>query len=109
MINKKGDVPITVLVLGVFVICSLALLSFYASSFNVGKSFEGVDLTEKMNSKINEYNFYKSQGLSDDQIKEILIEEDFEFEGGFFEIETVDEAWLWGEDEFLFSINYSLP
>ena len=69
--GKHGDIPITILVLGTFAVCSLALLSFYATNVSVGKSFVGIDLMEKMDSKINEYNFYKSKGLLDKEIKEI--------------------------------------
>ncbi len=115
MKGKKGDVPITILVLGVFVVCSLALLSFYLSNLKMGEAFQGIDSVEKMNLKINEYNFYKNYGkksFSDEEVKTILEEEDFYFnvEQSFFEINQTDESlWFWRDDEFLFSIKYLLP
>jgi len=103
--NKRGDVPITILVLGTFVICSLALLSFFVSNLTISNSFENIDLMEKMNSKINEYNFYKNQRLTDENIKEILKEEDFFMENDYFLINKTDES-LFDDDEFEFSIKF---
>jgi hypothetical protein len=50
--NKKGDLPVTVLVIGVFGVCILALLSFFYSSFQVQKSLVGIDIMEKANTQI---------------------------------------------------------
>jgi hypothetical protein len=54
--NKRGDVPTTVLVLGVFVICTLALISFINSDRSVEKSFSGIELVEKANLEIEKSN-----------------------------------------------------
>lgn len=59
-INKKGDIPVTILVIGVFVICSLALLSFFNSAIKARDFFIGIDLMEKMNSQIEEAKFNSS-------------------------------------------------
>ena len=72
MRNRKGDIPITILVIGVVAICGLALLSFFSSSFKLEKSFTNVPVIEELNVKIAEYNFYKSQGVLDSQIEEIM-------------------------------------
>ncbi len=50
--SNRGDVPVTVLVLGVFVVCTLAMISFINSDRNVEKSFNGVELVEEANIKI---------------------------------------------------------
>lgn len=50
--NKRGDLPVTVLVIGVFGVCILALLSFVHSSFKIQKSFVGVEIMEKANIQI---------------------------------------------------------
>lgn len=77
MKNKKGDIPIIILVMGVVAICGLALLSFFSSSFKLEQSFTNVPLMEELNVKIAEYNFYKAKGVSESQINEILnIKED---------------------------------
>ena len=44
--NKKGDIPVTILVIGVFVICALALLSFVKFNLDSDKDFVGIGLIE---------------------------------------------------------------
>ena len=60
MKNKKGNLPIIILVLGVLAVCSLALLSFYSSNLKVSNNFAGVKLIEKLNSQI-EINRYQGK------------------------------------------------
>jgi len=63
-INKKGDIPIVILVIGVFVICGLAITSFIVSDKIVlGKSF-GIELFENIFAKVEKFNFYQNIGLS---------------------------------------------
>ena len=79
MRNKKGDVPVTILVLGVFIICSLAIASFYIANNKVKKDFYSVDVVKSMSLYKDRIQFYKNTGLSADQIKELfnaLISED---------------------------------
>jgi hypothetical protein len=45
--NKRGDVPVTVLVLGVLAVCTLAMLSFISADRNSQKSFIGVEILEQ--------------------------------------------------------------
>lgn len=61
--NKKGDVPVTILVIGIFVICGIALGSFVYSSYLLNKSFQGIDLVEKANLEIekNSLNHFYNQ------------------------------------------------
>ena len=54
--NKRGDIPITILVIGVLVVCTLAILSFIKSDIEVKKSFSGVDVLEKANMNIERGN-----------------------------------------------------
>lgn len=63
-INKKAEIPVTILVIGVFVICSLALLSFFNSAIVTRNSFVGIDLMEEMNFKIERAEFNSSLGIS---------------------------------------------
>jgi hypothetical protein len=55
-LNKKGDLPLTVLVLGVFVVCTLAIISFFYSSYLLHKSFVGISIMEKANIQIESHN-----------------------------------------------------
>lgn len=56
--NKKADISIAVLVIGVFAVCTLALLSFIISDIRVGQNFVGVDKMEEINSQIENYYLY---------------------------------------------------
>ena len=111
--NRKGDVPTAILVLGTFAVCALALVSFFASSILVETTFFGPDLVEKMNSQVNEYKFYSSKSLDNNEIREILLlEENFYIneEGKYFEINKSDEGfWFWEDEKFLFSVKYYVP
>jgi len=55
--SRRGSISIVILVLGVLVICALALASFYSSNFKVKNSFAGIELMEQMNSQIEENSF----------------------------------------------------
>jgi hypothetical protein len=54
--NKKGDLPVTVLVIGVFGVCILAIFSFIYSSYKIHKSFIGIEIIEKANIQIEANN-----------------------------------------------------
>jgi hypothetical protein len=66
--NKRGDVAVTILVIGVFLVCSFALLTFFIADFKFSNSFVGVELMEKVNVQIDEYLFYKNQGVEFENI-----------------------------------------
>lgn len=86
MKNKRGDIPITILVIGVVGVCALALLSFFSSSFKLEQSFIGVPVIEDLNVKIDEYNFYKNKNISEAEIDVALdIKEDAQ--GRYLQIE----------------------
>lgn len=122
MENKRGDIPTAILVLGAFAVCTLALISFYASSIFVENNFFGLDLVEKMNSQVNEYNFYNSKNLNGEEIREILLlEENFyigenQNSGGYFEINKTETDFKfgglsfdkkdWSEEKLLISVKY---
>ena len=50
--SKKGDVPVTVLVIGVFVVCTLAIISFIHHNITINNSFVGIDIMEKASIEI---------------------------------------------------------
>jgi hypothetical protein len=54
--NKRGDVPITLLVLGIFVVCTLAILTFVRSDMQTKTSFSGIGIMEKANLEIEKEN-----------------------------------------------------
>lgn len=57
-LNKRGDIPITILVIGIMVVCALGLYSFYSSTIKTRNNFVGIGLIEAMNAQIEENVFY---------------------------------------------------
>lgn len=97
MKNKRADIPVAILVLGVVAVCALALLSFFSSSFKLEKSFIEISSMEETNAKMEEYNFYKTKGVSEERIKEALdIQQDGQ--GKYF---LVEQNKIW--------VRYNLP
>lgn len=84
--NKKGNLPIIILILGVLAVCSLALLSFYSSNLKVSNNFAGVKLIEKLNSQI-ETNLY--QGKPVEGLKEFKEIKTFNFKDDFLKKKTI--------------------
>ena len=66
MQNKKADIPVTILVIGILGISILAILSFVKFSNNISKDFSGIGLIETMNSLNMENNFYKETEFKGD-------------------------------------------
>ncbi len=94
MKNKKGNLPIIILVLGILAICSLALLSFYNANLKVSNNFAGVKLIEKLNSQI-ETNLYQEKPVND--LYEYKKIRTFNFKEGFLKKKTI------------FSVTYNPP
>lgn len=101
--DKKADIPVTILVIGVIAICSFALLSFLSSSFFTKQNFTGLEEMQNLNSKINQYYFYQEQGLSNEKINEILNITDNKI---YIEKDKKSFGIYKTEDEFLFSVEY---
>lgn len=70
--NKKGDIPVMILVFGVLIVCVSALISFSVSDNKIKKSFTGVTLVEELNTEIEKYYFYKNTGFSEEEISKIM-------------------------------------
>ena len=66
MENKRGDIPVVILVIGVVVLCSLAIASFIISDIKIGKELLGVGLVEEVNSDIEKFHFYQNLGDSNE-------------------------------------------
>lgn len=54
--DKKGDLPVTILVIGIFAVCTLALFSFAHYSNQVSKTFVGLEVIEEANFQIESNN-----------------------------------------------------
>ncbi len=71
MENKKADVPVMILVLGVFALVGMALLSFYVAGLKTGE-IKGVESVEQANSLVDDFYFYENVGYSRDKIIQIM-------------------------------------
>lgn len=67
--NKKASVPVTILVIGVFALCSLAMFTFFVSDFKIGNSFVGLGVMQEINSEVEAYYFYKNVGVDNEDLK----------------------------------------
>ena len=68
--SKKADIPVTILVIGVFIICGLTIFSFIVSTSLSKKHGLGNGLFEEIHSDIERFYFYLNTGDS----KEIAAE-----------------------------------
>jgi len=94
-VNKRGDIPVTILVIGVFAVCSLALLSFYISDIKTGNSFIVISSVEKMNSQIEQYSCSYN------------LNADFDKEGNFYQEEKVWHWYtFWKKEKLLISVKH---
>lgn len=63
--NKRGDIPTTILVIGVIVVCTLALVSFFLSTNQEEKNyFAGIGVIEQLDSQIEQNSFYQQIGVN---------------------------------------------
>ena len=109
--NKRGDVPITILVIGIFALCTLALISFYFASIKVVNSFAGVSLAEEVNSIGEQISFYKIN--NPDMINTLGIEKrtnnGIEYYSINKEYNVSDGLLFWKKDKVLIDIEYRIP
>jgi len=66
MKNRRADIPIVVLVLGVVAICGLAILSFIVSEKSILDNYNdplGLEVFERFHSDIEKDNFYEKVGV----------------------------------------------
>lgn len=113
--SKKGSVPVGILVLGTFVLCGLTLLSFSLFTNDIEGEFGDLNHMERMNSKISKYEFYKEQGISEEEIRQSLKENSFYFTEDGFKINKTETYTRpkftinfsdWRERELVFSVQY---
>ncbi|VVB83464.1 Transglycosylase SLT domain protein [uncultured archaeon] len=55
--NKRGDLPITLLVIGVVLVCCIAIFTFFSSTITIKNHFAGIELIEQLNANIEQNHF----------------------------------------------------
>jgi len=104
--NKKADIPITILVLGILAVCTLAIFSFVSSEKKISESFAGIGAIETLLSTEEQIKFYEGVGKSSDEIVKI-----FNGEVKYDEKERVyvlSKKIFGNSKEIIFSVNYKL-
>ena len=96
--NKRGDIPITILVIGVLAICALTIFSFYSSNRSFKNTLDSIDVIEKILIEKEKISLYeKSLEFTQEEIEEIFnIKEDIQ---GNYII----------EEKGALSVRYNLP
>ena len=75
--NKKGDIPIVILVMGVLALCILAILSYHTSNNSVKSGFSSIDTVVEAGLIREKISFYNNLGYNEEQIKTLLdVQED---------------------------------
>lgn len=83
-LNKKANIPVIILVMGVVILCGLAILSFSISSQNTKKAFSDVFIVEEIKIQKEKLNVYEELGETNLVQGEILLKSDVE--GKYLEI-----------------------
>ena len=71
MKNKKGDIPVTILVLGIVAVCILAIVSFYVSSLKVQKNFD-IQIVKEIKLVREKADLYGNLGFTKEEIDSAL-------------------------------------
>ncbi len=75
--SRRGDIPITILVLGVVLICMAAIFTFYFSAHSVKNGLNSVGLIQKATVTMDKIALYKNLGFTNDQIdKAFYVQQD---------------------------------
>ncbi len=65
--NKKADIPVTILVIGIVAVCVLAIISFVISG---SSNQTGVEAFEEIDSYVEKFYFYLNAGFSEEEALE---------------------------------------
>lgn len=66
--NKRGDIAITILVIGVFALCAFAIISFFISlGKNVNSDFTGPIPLQNVSARLQSFYFYVDSGIPPQQ------------------------------------------
>jgi len=116
--NKRADIPTIILVLGVFIVCSLTLLSFYFAGIKDSNFFEGVLLVKAVSEIADDIRFYdklKKDPLELTGLSKGIKKDNFELIGKFDKQYTItgtfNETKLLGflEGDRLVKVEYEFP
>lgn len=104
--KNKGSIPVTILVIGVFALCSLAMFTFFVSDFKITNVFVGLGIMEGVNSQVDSYDFYKKVGVGEEDLKFIYDIQEMDSKKYIYEELTYEEFSFFGKNKevVLFSV-----
>ena len=70
--NKRGDIPITILVMGVLAICIITIFTFYFSNLAMENNFNSIGVVEKATVIKEEISLYRTLGFGEDEITKVF-------------------------------------
>ena len=68
--NKRGDISVMLLVIGVFAVCTLAIVSFILHEELGRKQFADIEMASNLSSQLEDFYFYTNSGLSREEAAE---------------------------------------
>jgi len=109
--NRKGDIPVVILVIEVVLICILTILSFAYFNIKFNDNFLGVGMVETVNSISKEVSLSQRTGL--------LTDYGNSFDSGALKVEiegkeiegvyVTKTAPIFGEEKIVVRVNYKMP
>ena len=73
MINsKRGDIPITILVIGVFLVCTITFASFIYANSKFKSGFYGLNIMEEINSNVEQFYTYLALGKNKQEAANLI-------------------------------------
>lgn len=100
--TKTANITITILVISVLLLCSIALITFIMAKTRIVNVFTGVYLMEELNSQIEHYSVNADLNMVDTKVnaqgKRVFYQENMGSSG----------FWLWKNDKVSFSVEYPL-
>lgn len=102
LFSKRANITITVLVISVLLLCSIALITFIMAKTRIVNIFTGVYLMEEMNSQIEDYSINSNLNMVDTRVNSLGKKV-------FYQKKTDSTGfWLWKKDKVSFSVEYPL-
>lgn len=70
--NKRGDIAVTLLVVGIVAVCVAALVSFQISKTRVQSSFINPDVLSNISVQMENFYLYINSGISEQQAANLI-------------------------------------
>jgi len=101
-LNKRGDAPISILVIGVIAICILTIVSFLFSNRSISEEEIGIGAFEGIYSDVEEFKFFINSGYSEEEsLEKMIFDKEEDIRNGKFKAEI-------GSGDLVIKRNYEI-